>query len=526
MSSFLNKLKLTKQPSDSHHHHTKLTDFKRRLEEKTLHSLGIKEIVSDYITQDDLIDPKVKQALEFHHMMGNVKTTIIAHLNTIHQFHNSCHNLAKATFDPPQSQSQSQSPNPNSYVNSNSDELLAEESLFSAQMNPAPQYYCDALSRFASSSLPKTVDHCIMENCVRLSNQTMELCDIIVEKSKTRHNLVLDYSRNLRLLQQQEEKVSAAPDSPATEDLLRRREKLANSTQAVLASNTELDCIMTTLLDAKDGVIHFIRSGLFAAHKMMGSVLINSLNESESEEKLGAALCQDGLVQFDDLENETGSLRHYETQFNQLKELILKSLEGGFLPPSNASSSASMSSVSTFATNDSAYTTNSRLPTAANNAFYMFNGTNSTFRRPLTTFKGVPLVLKGAIFKLDADALDCVGLFRVAGDSTEVKEMRSALNGFNHDIGENDSLDENTLTSLMLETDKFENYMNIPNIASLLKLFLRELPVSLIPEDVYLEVIKVSERSERAFWKTRIRATTKLTRPIILARSHVSLVLH
>jgi len=57
---------------------------------------------------------------------------------------------------------------------------------------------------------------------------TLFLVDIIVEKSKARHNFVLDYSRNMRLLQQLEEKIESHAN--AAEELPRRKDKLSAST--------------------------------------------------------------------------------------------------------------------------------------------------------------------------------------------------------------------------------------------------------------------------------------------------------
>jgi len=426
--------------------------------------------------------------------MHEVKILTLAHLETIHNFHNSCHNISTLKLD------------------SGLDEEEASVKTASVTLSPS-------LAVFASSTTPKTIDHCIMENCVRLCNQSMELCDLIVEKAKVRHNLILDYSRNVRLLQQLEEKIGAHPNNNASEeDLLRRKEKLATSTTAVISSTSEIDSIMTNYLEMKETILHHIDSGIIAAHKMMGQILLGSLNDMV-DANLSDRLTKEGLLQFDDLENETGVLRHFEEQCNGLKDLILKVLEDGFKPVSSTTGgghSASISSVSTFATSDSQYTTTAGFSAGEGGgktfggggssvSSFAYNGTNSTFGRPLSSFPSIPLFFKACVSFLDKNGLDSVGLFRVAGDNTEVNLIKSALNSFNHDVDTPSDLDleETTLTKIMILNDKIRSnnhIINVPNIASLLKLWFRELPVSLIPEATYKEVISLSFSPE-TFWE-------------------------
>ncbi|GMI21227.1 hypothetical protein TeGR_g4472, partial [Tetraparma gracilis] len=71
---------------------------------------------------------------------------------------------------------------------------------------------------------------------------------------------------------------------------------------------------------------------------------------------------------------------------------------------------------------------------------------------------------------LDEHGLDQVGLFRVAGDQGEIQQLESAFQSA-EDAG------------TVMEANA--SILTVPNVASLLKLWLRNLSVSLIPESSY-----------------------------------------
>jgi len=268
----------------------------------------------------------------------------------------------------------------------------------------------------------------------------------------------------------------------------------------VVNSTTELDAIMTTYLGMKECLLHHINCGLVGVHKMMGNILFSSLETTD--DALAENLTKDGLTQFDDMENETGVLRHFDSQCNDMKDLILKVLEDGFKPNMPKSSMASVSSYATSDTGDSPYfggKSGAGSGGGGGGGGYFYNGTNSTFHRDLNSFgEGIPVMFKACVNFLDANALKTEGLFRVAGDNTEVNLLKAGLNAMNHDVDEGVkslNLDEHTVKNILIVSDKIssnDQIWNIPNIASLLKLWLRELPVSLIPETCYKEIVSLS----------------------------------
>uniref|UniRef100_A0A3Q4HAK7 Rho-GAP domain-containing protein n=1 Tax=Neolamprologus brichardi TaxID=32507 RepID=A0A3Q4HAK7_NEOBR len=92
----------------------------------------------------------------------------------------------------------------------------------------------------------------------------------------------------------------------------------------------------------------------------------------------------------------------------------------------------------------------------------VFGAALETLREEGQMVCGIPLVLRDMVDYLDRNGIQHRGLFRLCGSVVRTRQLRQRW-----DSGERVDLDH--------EAD-------VPTVASLLKLFLRELPVPLIPE--------------------------------------------
>ncbi|KAJ6661564.1 hypothetical protein lerEdw1_013803 [Lerista edwardsae] len=87
------------------------------------------------------------------------------------------------------------------------------------------------------------------------------------------------------------------------------------------------------------------------------------------------------------------------------------------------------------------------------------------------TFQHVPLVVKHMTEYLEEFGLNYKGLFRINGSATRIKELKQKY-------------DQGQEVNLVKEGD-------VHSVASLLKLFLNELPVPVFPDNLYTDVLTI-----------------------------------
>ena len=101
-----------------------MTELRRR-KEHAMHQLGLKDIVSDHVTIDEVIDPKLRECTNSDFAV--IKQALDAHLSAMHSFQSSCKSLS----------------------------TLA---IYDLSLVPS-------LERFGSSLVPKAIDHCVVVRC-------------------------------------------------------------------------------------------------------------------------------------------------------------------------------------------------------------------------------------------------------------------------------------------------------------------------------------------------------------------------
>uniref|UniRef100_A0A3B3BS15 Rho-GAP domain-containing protein n=1 Tax=Oryzias melastigma TaxID=30732 RepID=A0A3B3BS15_ORYME len=99
----------------------------------------------------------------------------------------------------------------------------------------------------------------------------------------------------------------------------------------------------------------------------------------------------------------------------------------------------------------------------------VFGVTLETLRENEQMICGIPLVLRDMVEYLDTNGLHQKGLFRLSGSMLRTRQLRLRW-------------DQGERVDLVHEAD-------VPTVASLLKLFLRELPVPIVPEPHRKELI-------------------------------------
>lgn len=96
----------------------------------------------------------------------------------------------------------------------------------------------------------------------------------------------------------------------------------------------------------------------------------------------------------------------------------------------------------------------------------------------------IPLVVLDVFhFLLNCDALKCEGIFRVNGNSRTVDTLRSMIDGAGPKW---------RISQFTHESQTPERSPDVHSVASLLKLYLRQLPGGLVPSDITNSLIEVS----------------------------------
>ncbi|GMH81421.1 hypothetical protein TrVE_jg13903 [Triparma verrucosa] len=301
----------------------------------------------------------------------------------------------------------------------------------------------------------KCFEHCLKDNCVELINHSLELTKIITEKQKRRHNMVLDYSHHHRLHQRIMEKEEAEP-----EEIARRKAKLAAATESVTKANTELSKILKGYIDLWPSVEKHVKLGLTAAHGFLSSQICGSaaiVESSSSPNPLQADLTSILLGL------RTGkTLRVFSSRYTALQAQIIGIVQAPKIPFASE----------VVATNSSRNIRSSSFEPGG--------------QTPSTLTNEIPGIIIDCITYISAHGLDHVGVFRLAGDSTEVDDLLELYVS----AEESDEADAtHPLVSSELST--------VNNVCSLMKLYLRNLPVSLIPPQSYTALLKSLESAER-----------------------------
>ena len=218
-----------------------LTDWKRRLQEKGKRKLGLKEHVSDDVTNDEHIEHQLALALQYVQPMEEAKSEISAHIKHLSTFHASCARLVTKRWTFVTNEKRSSTSSASSF--SEDDPPPAPEPETHPPLAGSLVIFAKVSLNSASPSTPLTPckfvvqpqsqlvsSNCMMQSCVFLCDQALAVCTILFEKSKSREDLLLDYGHNLSKLQDLERKLAANPNADNTDQQL-RKEKLAMSTE-------------------------------------------------------------------------------------------------------------------------------------------------------------------------------------------------------------------------------------------------------------------------------------------------------
>uniref|UniRef100_A0A8U7MUN2 Uncharacterized protein n=1 Tax=Corvus moneduloides TaxID=1196302 RepID=A0A8U7MUN2_CORMO len=112
-----------------------------------------------------------------------------------------------------------------------------------------------------------------------------------------------------------------------------------------------------------------------------------------------------------------------------------------------------------------------------------FSGERSTFGVPLETLVqdakqcGVPSLVTQMVEYLEVFGLERVGIFRIGGPANKIKELRQKYN-------------QGEKVDLINDGD-------VDSVASLLKLFLKELPVAVFPDNICSGLLKTFQGTEQ-----------------------------
>ena len=208
-------------------------DWKRRLNEKALDTFGLHDIVSDENTKDDSLNSMLLNVSETARHFQHKKDLLSSHSLAVRAFHESCRSLSTDDL--------AASILRNSTASSSSDLSLLAGRVSSPEYPPPPPM-CPPLAAFGGNhNVSKAFDHVLMEHCVCLCNQALELCDMMGQKAKRRENMILDYSHHKRLFERIEAHESSKPED---EEFMRRKEKLIVATTILKEATSELTDVL------------------------------------------------------------------------------------------------------------------------------------------------------------------------------------------------------------------------------------------------------------------------------------------
>ena len=408
------------------------SNFQKRLRETALDKLGVREIISDNITNDALVEDRLRTVGESHKSLKLAKARVLGHMERMKALQDSTHQLS-------------------------------EISLF-GDTTPI----CSQLAKVAAEPVYSCAAHCLSENCVTLINQAMELCSMIVEKSKRRHNHILDYTHNKRLWENKIEKPGKDLEKHE-EELSRRKMKLDVSISTVQESNQELHRLLSSYLSISEEVKAHVQSAFLACHTFYAKRMLEVCSGPASKSPL--------LNELEEIHEGVAyrgkTLRVFKNQHVKLREQIMSVVEGSEIKYANEQYAADCPSTK-------------GKGKANKKALYKSASFDAKGRSSLSEEDGLPQVLTESLVYLDKNGLESVGLFRVGGEQECVDNL---LKHFE----ENEKHQED-----LLETVKeCRTEVTVPNIASLLKLWFRNLPTSLIPESSYSALMKSSQKGKK-----------------------------
>mmetsp|Transcript_7034 Transcript_7034/g.14284 ORF Transcript_7034/g.14284 Transcript_7034/m.14284 type:complete len:606 (+) Transcript_7034:85-1902(+) len=408
------------------------SNFQRRLKETALDKLGVREILSDNITNDSLIDEPLRMATESLKSLKQAKLRVMAHMEKLKAFQDSAMLLSQSDI-----------------------------SLFGDDTPIVSEF-----SKLANGPIYKCTEHCLSENCITLINQAMEFCGMIVEKSKRRHNHILDYTHNKRLWQSKsEKKVEREKDTEKhDEEVARRKMKLDVSISTVQDANQELHKLLSSYLSIAEEVKAHVQSAFLASHAFYAQMMLNACKGTAKSPLLKELEEIHEGVAF-----RGKTLRVFKNQHVKLREQIMSIVGGTEIKYANEQ-----------------YSNSEPTKNATKKALYKSASFDVKGRSSLAEEDGLPQVLTESLVYLDKNGLESEGLFRVAGLQDSVDDL---LKHFE----ENEKHQED-----LLETDEeCKMEVTVPNVASLLKLWLRNLPTSLIPEKSYRAITKVAQKGKK-----------------------------
>ncbi len=327
--------------------------------------------------------------------------------------------------------------------------LSSSVSLFGSDESPiSPELGPFAISPGGPGLTLKTTLHCIQEHCITLINQSLEVSNIISMKAKVRHDMVLDYSNYKRAYDAAEGNAKTPPD-----DLARKRLKLDCSVAAVKTATSALEKLLNRFLqDLVPALTEHVRAGLIASHRFISRQLLSSVEGGRVRDRniLATTLEKEMIEMHDGLGLKGKVLTKFKTQYTNLKDLILD------LADESQGEFTALPFAKDLMTSPPSELSLGSKPPSTEDAIASASD-----------------MVLSCIKWLDAnEAITTVGLFRVAGQTDDVEALSKDFD-------------------LPCKT--------VPNVASLAKLTLRELPVSLIPESVYNDVVAIGTVPSAAF---------------------------
>lgn len=456
-------------------------DWRRRLNEKALDTFGLIDIVSDENTKDDNLASLVERVSETCRLFSAKKEALSQHSAAFRAFHDSCRTLASDDLSCALAGATGRSSSVPTLLRGSSaagDVASPRSTDSGGGGGGGEELYplCPALLGFSSPNVNKAVEHVLTEHCIQLCNQGIEICDIMQQKSKRRHNMILDYSHHKRLF----ERIEAASDPPRTEDeeYIRRREKLVVATATLKEATSELTEVLVNFFGLLPAVRQHMSDGIVACHKLLANRLLSSLDGGSASSAAAAKIHAEADAMLRNVEEGRRTFALFKTEFGLLKKCVLFMLERGDVK--YASEVYPRGGVVLDDTDG----------VRVKGTSERFGGGmgRGMFDRELSDFVDLaPEILTMSVKYLDDNGINFVGLFRVAGDQNEIEALEEA---FYADV---DFSNGGSYGSIYSPTNA---NVSVPNVSSLLKLWLRNLPTSLIPEKSYSALIKAATNPE------------------------------
>ncbi|CAM9314755.1 unnamed protein product [Phaeothamnion confervicola] len=267
----------------------------------------------------------------------------------------------------------------------------------------------------------------------------LDFCDYVDGLVKKRAALLLDYDHHKRKHDATQAKGAKRSQAEVEEEVRHRAAKLAASTNSLKDCNSELEAQMAALQKVEPQLKSSLYKGLAACQIF---------------------LCQASLAAFDPAVAEGSEMQDYIGSLQRAASLLEQNKP---LPPPG---------------DHVTYLQNALAAAAVEAGRGAAAG--EVYGRPLADFDDVPPVVLECMGFLDAHGLYVPGLFRVPGNKETVGELKHRFDSGEH-------------------VEFNETIHNVHDVATLLKMFFRELPEPVVPPDCYHALLEAGTRPADAF---------------------------